>query len=88
MDKGYAVVSTYGDSLVMGYSSVTDYNSTINRHLADFYNMLYTRAKVTDAQRIVVYSEESEVCPMSLINLNIFYPWENWIIPGVNMLVE
>ena len=69
VDKGYAVVSTYGDSLVMGYSSVTDYNSTINRHLADFYNMLYTRAKVTDAQRIVVYSEESEVCPMSLINL-------------------
>lgn len=69
VDKGYAAVSTYGDSLVMGYSSVTDYNSTINRHLADFYNMLYTRAKVTDAQRIVVYSEESEVCPMSLINL-------------------
>lgn len=36
VDKGYAAVSTYGDSQVMGYSSVTDYNSTINRHLADF----------------------------------------------------
>ncbi|MDD6304361.1 MAG: YfhO family protein [Lachnospiraceae bacterium] len=69
VDKTYTFLSTYGDSQVAGYSSVTDYNSTINRHLADFYNMLYTRVKVTDAQRIFVYSEESEVCPMSLINL-------------------
>lgn len=53
VDKGYAAVSTYGDSQVMGYSSVTDYNSTINRHLADFYNMLYTKVKVSDAQRIL-----------------------------------
>lgn len=69
MDKGYAAVSNYGDSQVMGYSSVTDYNSTINRHLADFYNMLYTKVKVSDAQRIFEYSDESEVYPMSLINL-------------------
>ena len=69
VDKGYAAVSTYGDSQVMGYSSVTDYNSTINRHLADFYNMLYTKVKVSDAQRLFEYSDESEVYPMGLINL-------------------
>lgn len=85
-DKTYTAVSTYGDPQVMGYSSVTDYNSTINRHLADFYDMLYTKVKVSDAQRIFEYSDESEVNPMSLINLKYIltmgeldYPWCEYV---------
>lgn len=31
--------------------------------------MLYTKVKVSDAQRIFEYSDESEVYPMGLINL-------------------
>lgn len=61
---------------------MTDYNSTINRNLSEFYNMLYTGAIVLDAQRFFIYSDESEVYPMSLINLKyvltteeVGYPW-------------
>ena len=82
MDKTYTFLSTFGDSQVAGYSAVTDYNSTINRNLSEFYNMLYTGAIVLDAQRFFIYSDESEVYPMSLINLKyvltteeVGYPW-------------
>ena len=83
MDKTYTFLSTFGDSQVAGYSAVTDYNSTINRNLSEFYNMLYTGANVWNvAHRLFIYSDESEVYPMSLINLKyvltteeVGYPW-------------
>lgn len=69
IEKTYTFYSTYGDSLIAEYSGITDYNSTINRNLSSFYTNLYSSQKVTDAQRAFIYTNETEIYPMQLINL-------------------
>lgn len=69
IDKTYPFLSTYGDPMVAGYSTVTDYNSTLNRHISEFYSMLYTKAELPYAKKMFEYSDESEIYTISLVNL-------------------
>lgn len=86
VEKTYSFSSTYGDSLIAGYSAITDYNSTINRNLSSFYTNLYSSQKVTDAQRAFIVTDETEIYPMRLINLKyilstseIDYSWCQYV---------
>lgn len=70
IDKKYADISTFGDSLIAGYSSVTEYNSTTNRNVLQFYWQLYSEAYIWgDAQRLVQWDQETAVNSLSLINV-------------------
>lgn len=70
IDKKYADIAVFGDPLIAGYSSVSEYNSTTNRNVLQFYHQLYNEAYIWgEAQRLVNWDQESAVNPLSLINL-------------------
>lgn len=70
VDKQYADIAIFGDPLIAGFSSVTEYNATTNRNVQNFYSMLYSNVKTLgDAQRIIRWDDETAVFPMSLINV-------------------
>lgn len=72
VDKLYVDSSIFGDSLIEGYSPVTDYNSTINNNLLQFYEQLYPNAILpvaNGAQRAVKIDEKKDLIALKLINL-------------------
>lgn len=69
VEKTYVDVVLVGDPLLEGYASITDYNSTANRHILDFYNNLYSGATFGDAFRIFNLNNPTDIIPMQLVNL-------------------
>lgn len=69
VEKTYVDVVLVGDPLLEGYASITDYNSTVNRHVLDFYNNLYSGVTSGDAFRIFNLNNPTDIIPMQLINL-------------------
>lgn len=70
VDKKYADIAVFGDPLIAGYSSVSEYNSTTNSNVLQFYHQLYSEAYIWgEAQRLVNWDQESAVNSLSLINV-------------------
>ena len=69
IEKDYTDLCFLGDSMISGYASVTDYNSTVNRNLLDFYNYLYKGVMPSFAIRVFNLNNPTDIVPMQLINL-------------------
>ena len=74
-DSFYRVEKTYadwvgiGDALIEGYSAVTCYNSTLNRNLADYYNILYENSNIDQSIKVFTIKNASDVQAISLVNV-------------------
>ena len=69
VEKDYVDVTLMGDPLIEGYSSVTDYNSTVNRNVLSFYQHLYNGVLQGFAWRSFNLNDPTDYVPMQLINL-------------------
>lgn len=69
IEKDYTDLCYLGDPLLVGYSSVTDYNSTINQNVYEFYNYLYSGVMPSFSIRVFNLNNPTDIVPMQLINL-------------------
>lgn len=69
VEKDYVDVTLMGDPLIEGYSSVTDYNSTVNRNVLSFYENLYSNVLQGFAWKIFNLNNPTDIIPMQLVNL-------------------
>lgn len=69
VDKTYVEATIWGDSLLNRYSSMTYYNSTMNRNLADYYMKIYPNAGNNDRVNIFSLKNREDVEAVSLMNM-------------------
>ena len=72
VEKNYIDFTKYGDPVLEGYGSITDYNSTVNRNVADFYNHLYSSANYLAAFRAFSYKNKTDVIPLQMLNVKYY----------------
>lgn len=72
VEKNYVDFSNFADPLLEGYGSVTDYNSTVNRNVASFYNHLYSSANYLSAFRKFSLINKTDSIPVQLLNVKYY----------------
>lgn len=72
VEKEYVDFTRFGDPVLEGYGSVTDYNSTVNKNVAAFYNHLYSSANYLAAFRSFNLNNKTDIVPMQMLNVKYY----------------